>query len=74
MQTMEVVKRIMKMKHVKPSDMCKFLNVKSNVLSERFKQQNISLKLLNDMIKPLGYKVIIVPDNKLLEDDEFEVE
>lgn len=74
MQAMETVKRIMMIKQVRPSDMCKFLNVKSNVLSERFKQQNISLRLLNDMIKPLGYKVIVVPDDKLLEDNEFEVE
>lgn len=39
MTTMEAVKEIMKRKGVRPSDLYEALGVKSNVLSERFKQK-----------------------------------
>ena len=51
MVTMDAVKEIMKRKGVRPSDLCEGLGIKSNVLSERFKQKNVSVNKLNEMVR-----------------------
>ena len=51
MIAMEAVKTIMKMKDIRPAVLCDRLQIKSNVLSERFKQKNVSVEKLNDMLR-----------------------
>lgn len=74
MITMEAVKEIMKRKGVRPSDLCDRLGIKSNVLSERFKQKNVSVTKLNEMIRLMDYKIVLTPCDKELDEDSIEVE
>ena len=74
MIAMEAVKEIMKRKEVRPSTLYEALGIKSNVLSERFKQKNVSVSKLNEMVRLMDYRVVLVPSNKPLDDDCIEVE
>lgn len=74
MMTMDAVKEIMKRKGVRPSDLCEGLGIKSNVLSERFKQKNVSVSKLNEMLRLMNYKIVLTPDDKELDEDSIEVE
>lgn len=74
MITMEAVKEIMKRKGVRPSDLCEALGIKSNVLSERFKQKNVSVTKLNEMVGLMDYKIVLTPSEKQAAEDEFEIE
>jgi len=73
MNTMSAVREIMKLQEVKPSMLCDRLGIKSNVLSERFKQENISITKLNEMLKAMDYKIVLVPRNTRLPENSFEV-
>lgn len=74
MIAMEAVKEIMKRKKVRPSTISEVLGIKSNVLSERFKQKNVSVSKLNEMVRLMDYRVVLVPSDKPLDDDCIEVE
>lgn len=74
MIAMEAVKEIMKCKEVRPSTISEALGIKSNVLSERFKQKNVSVSKLNEMVRLMDYRVVLVPSDKPLDDDCIEVE
>lgn len=64
MIAMEAVKEIMKRKEVRPSTISEALGIKSNVLSERFKQKNVSVSKLNEMVRLMDYRVVLVPSDK----------
>lgn len=70
----EALKEIMKIREVKPSMLCDRLGIKSNVLSERFKQQNISVAKLNEMLKAMDYKIVAVPRDARTPENGFELE
>ena len=74
MIAMEAVKAIMKAKEIKPAVLCARLNIKSNVLSERFKQKNVSVEKLNEMLRAMDYKVVIVPRESRVPDGGYEIE
>lgn len=74
MKTMDAYKKIMKLKELRPTDICEQLGIKSNVLSERFKQKNISVTKLNEMLSIAGYKILLVPQEAEVPEGTFEVE
>ena len=74
MIAMEAVKEVMKIKEVRPAVLCDRLKIKSNVLSERFKQKNVSVEKLNEMLRAMDYKVVIVPRETKVPDGGFAVE
>lgn len=74
MIAMEAVKEVMKIKEVRPAILCDRLKIKSNVLSERFKQKNVSVEKLNEMLRAMDYKVVIVPRETKVPENGFEVE
>ncbi len=74
MLAMDAVKQVMKIKQVRPTDICESLGIKSNVLSERFKQKNVSITKLNEMLALMGYKIAMVPADTELPEGSFEVE
>lgn len=74
MITMEAVKEIMKKKGIRPSDLYDGLGIKSNVLSERFKQKNVSVSKLNEMVRLMDYKIVLTPTDTQTNKDEFEIE
>ena len=74
MLAMEAVKEIMKLKDIRPAVLCDRLKIKSNVLSERFKQKNVSVEKLNDMLRAMDYKVVVVPREARIPEGGYEVE
>ena len=74
MNAMTAVREIMKNKDVKPSVLCDRLGIKSNVLSERFKQKNVSIEKLNEMLRVLDYKIAILPRETRLPENSYEIE
>ena len=74
MIAMEAVKEIMKLKDIRPAVLCDRLKIKSNVLSERFKQKNVSVEKLNDMLRAMDYKLVAVPRDTRLPEGGFEIE
>ena len=74
MIAMEAVKEIMKQKEVRPAVLCDRLKIKSNVLSERFKQKNVSVEKLNDMLRAMDYKVLVVPRDARIPEGGYEIE
>lgn len=74
MKPMEIVRTIMEMKDIRPAVLGSRLNIKSNVLSERFKQKNVSVDKLNEMLRVIDYKIVIMPVDGKLPKDSFEVE
>jgi hypothetical protein len=74
MIAMEAVKEIMKRKDIRPAVLCDRLKIKSNVLSERFKQKNVSVEKLNDMLRAMDYKVVVVPRDTRLPEGGYEIE
>jgi hypothetical protein len=74
MIAMDAVKEIMKLKDIRPAVLCDRLKIKSNVLSERFKQKNVSVEKLNDMLRAMDYKVVVVPRDTRLPEGGYEIE
>ena len=74
MVAMEAVKAIMKTKDIRPAVLSDRLRIKSNVLSERFKQKNVSVEKLNEMLRAMDYKVVIVPRESRIPDGGYEIE
>ena len=74
MIAMEAVKEIMKLKDIRPAVLCDRLKIKSNVLSERFKQKNVSVEKLNDMLRAMDYKVVVIPREARIPEGGYEIE
>lgn len=74
MLAMEAVKEIMRIKDVRPTELYNKLGIKSNIYSSRMKQKNPSTGLLNEMVAPMGYKVVLVPEWATLPDNSFTIE
>lgn len=74
MIAMEAIREIMKLKDIRPAVLCDRLKIKSNVLSERFKQKNVSVEKLNDMLRAMDYKVVVVPRDTRIPEGGFEIE
>ncbi len=74
MLAMEAVKEIMRIKDVRPAELYNKLGIKSNIYSSRMKQKNPSTGLLNEMVAPMGYKVVLVPEWATLPDNSFTIE
>lgn len=74
MLAMEALKEIMKLREVRPAMLCDRLGIKSNVLSERFKQKNVSVTKLDEMLRLMDYKIVLVPREARTPEGGFEVE
>ena len=74
MIAMKAVKEIMKRKEMRPSTLYESLGIKSNVLSERFKQKNVSVTKLNEMLRLMDYKIVVVPRDRRVPEGGFEIE
>lgn len=74
MKATVALKKVMEVRDVKPAVLCDRLNIKSNVLSERFKQENISVAKLNEMLKVLDYKIVVVPRDARVSEGGIEIE
>ena len=74
MKACEAVKEIMKSNGVRVVDLRKRLGIESNTMVGRLNQENISVGKLNEMLRAMDYKVVIVPSDKRVNAGEYEVE
>ena len=73
MKANEVIRQIVTDKDMKYSELAYKLDVKKNVLSERLRQENISIDKMNEMLQALGYKLVAVPYNVAVKDEWYEI-
>lgn len=74
MKATQALKEVMEIRGVRPAVLCDRLNIKSNVLSERFQQENISVAKLNEMLRVLDYKIVVVPSDTRVSDGSIVIE
>ena len=61
MKATDAVRVVMKEKKVKVVSLSDKLKIKSNVLSERLSQENISIAKLDELLRLMDYKIVLVP-------------
>ena len=61
MKATTAVREVMTIRNEKVASLADKLKVKSNVLSERLSQDNISIAKLDEMLRLMDYKIVIVP-------------
>lgn len=74
MKTVEAVRAIMEEQELGVNKLANRLNKKPNVISERLSQTNISVAKLNELLRVLDYKTIIVPRNTIIPKGGYEIE
>ncbi|MDB6459405.1 MULTISPECIES: helix-turn-helix domain-containing protein [Blautia] len=62
MKVSEIIRNIMDEKKCKPIDLAKRLGISKQTLNGRLTQDNISIDKLNEMLKQMDYKIVIVPN------------
>ena len=74
MKTVEAVREIMEQQNLGVNKIASRLNKKPNVISERLSQENISIVKLNELLRVLDYKTIIVPRDATIPKGGYEIE
>ena len=74
MKALEIVRAIMEKTGVKQVTLRKRLNLTSASMTMRLKMDNISVDKLNEMLKMLDYKLVIMPNTEKNKADWYEVE
>lgn len=74
MKASESIRKVMALTNTKVSDIAFMTNRKSNVISERLTQENISIQKLNEMLRVMNYKIVVVPRETRVPEGGFEVE
>lgn len=74
MKATQIIREIMKAKGVGVVALASRLNVKQTTLSQRFRQTNISVDKMNEMLRVMDYKVVVVPRESRIPDGGFELE
>jgi len=68
-----ILKTIMTEKGIGNSVLGKRIGIAHNVIYQRLRQDNIGINALSQMLGAMDYKVIVVPADRRVRDDEYEV-
>lgn len=68
------IREVMKNQEIGVNKLSNRLNKKQNVISERLRQDNISIVKLNEILRVLDYKLVIIPRDASIPKDGFEIE
>ena len=74
MKASEAIRKIFEKSELKFSELMDMLGVESNTLANRFKQDNLSVKKLDEMARVMKYKIVLVPRDTRMKSDWYEVE
>lgn len=74
MKATTAVREVMTIRNEKVASLADKLKVKSNVLSERLSQDNISIIKLDEMLRLMDYKIVIVPRETREQEGWYRVE
>lgn len=72
MKTNEALRAIMEKQSVGVAQLAKRIEKSSRLVSDRLSLENISVEKLNEMLRALDYKLVIVPHNKPMSEDKGE--
>ena len=73
MKANEAIRTIVDSRGMKYSALAFRLNLTRAALYERLTQKNLSLLKFDEILKALGYKIVIVPYNTPVKDGQFEI-
>lgn len=73
MKSNEAVREIMKEQGVGLSVLASRIDKTPRLVSDRLSQENISIEKLNELLRVLDYKIIVVPRSRATKSDEYEV-
>ena len=74
MKTNEAVREIMKEQEVGVSTLASRIGKTPRLVSDRLAMENISIGKLNELLRVLDYKVVVVPRSRVTKSGEYEVE
>jgi hypothetical protein len=74
MKATKIVREIMSAQGVKVAALADKLKIKSNVLSERLGQENISIAKLDEMLRLMDYKIVVMPRDSREQEGWYRVE
>ena len=74
MKTTDALKVIMKKREVGTNKLADRLGKRPTVISERIHQENISVLKLNELLKVLDYKIVLVPRETTEKEDWMRIE
>lgn len=74
MKATDAVKEIMNAKGIRKVDLRRRLGLESNTMTNRLDQGNISIVKLNEMLRVMDYKIVIMPSDARIGQDAYEVE
>lgn len=74
MKASEAIRKVMELTETRVADIAFMTNKKQNVISERLTQENISVAKLNEMLRVMNYKIVIVPRETRIPDGGVEIE
>ena len=74
MKSTEAIKEIMKEQNVTATALGKRIGKTQKVVSDRLRLENLSTDKLNEMLRALDYKIVIMPADTRLPKDSYEVE
>lgn len=74
MKTSEAVREVMKTKQVGVSQIADRIGKSPRLVCERLGQENISITKLQEMLRVLDYKIVIIPRESRIPDGGYEVE
>lgn len=74
MKATKIVRAIMSAQGVKVAALADKLKIKSNVLSERLGQENISIAKLDEMLRLMDYKIVVMPRDSREQEGWYRVE
>lgn len=74
MKSTEAVKEIMAKQGVTQVALAKRTNTAQPTMAMRLQQENLSIKKLNEMLRVLDYKIVIMPASAATPKDGYEIE
>lgn len=73
MKTGDAVRAVMKTKEIGVNQMAARLNKSPRLVSERLSQENISITKLQELLRVLDYKIVILPRTARLPEEAYEL-
>lgn len=73
MKTGEAIREIMKKQDIGITKIANRLGKSKSVVSERVRQDNISVAKLDEILRVLDYKIVLVPLDTSTSKDSFEI-
>ncbi len=74
MKVTEIIKGIQEEQGVTTTQLAKRLDKGRSTISERLRQENISIDKLQELLRALDHKIVIMPADTRLPKDSYEVE